>query len=68
MDVPDEKHSPHGFTDDVNDELSFSKDEEKDSVFMTTIVDNEDMNELTEESYRDLVNDIPPPLQKKTTI
>ena len=69
IDVAMETHSPHGLIEEINDnEISFSKEEDHDSVFSTTMLDNEEINEVTEETYGDLVNNIPPPLRKKTTL
>ena len=49
--------------------MSFSKNPDEDSIFMTTCRDDfEGINEELDVSNDDLVNNIPPPLRRKSEI
>ena len=50
-------------------DVTFSKNQEEGSIFMTTVIDDsESINEELEVSYEDVVNNIPPPLRRKSEV
>ena len=63
-------HNPLSHNKAINEQdFSFSKNLEQDSIFMTTVMeDSEDINKELEVSYEDVVNNIPPDLRKKSQI